>query len=220
MRRGGREGGPLSKCGSLATYGSRRASTSGASLKIDPASQLAKARPLISCLIAGPLMHRRPDAFHVPARGVVPSIRRPRRRAPRSSAGSGHPKRQTVLGDLRGDGPIRPPVPSGGRGSPALVQMLKPPTQNAARKRGDRVGKRKIMTTLTLFGVHLEPRLSAQRHGDSAWLRGETEARDGEEEGERGAVDMRTPAHVAWQLITTERGFVFQRLIFFLYQVR
>lgn len=40
--------GPRSKCGCLATYGSRRASIVGAWLKIDPASQLAKPRLLIS----------------------------------------------------------------------------------------------------------------------------------------------------------------------------
>lgn len=46
--RGGEGGGdPRSKSGRLATYGSRRASSAGARLKIDPASQLAKARPLI-----------------------------------------------------------------------------------------------------------------------------------------------------------------------------
>lgn len=37
----GKEEGPQSKCDSLATYGSRRASIAGAWLKIDPASELS-----------------------------------------------------------------------------------------------------------------------------------------------------------------------------------
>lgn len=46
--------------------------------------------------------------------------------------------------------------------------------------------KQKIMTRLTPFGVHLEPPLSMQQHGGSAWLRGGERVRKREEHAQFG----------------------------------
>jgi len=94
-----------------------------------------------------------------------------------------------------GDGPDPPlSLPVHTAAVPGVHADAQPAAQpcakcGACKKRRGRVGKQKIRTRLTLFGVHHEPPLSMQRHGGCAWLNGETEARERgeqEEEGEEG----------------------------------
>lgn len=71
---GREEEGPRSKCGCLATYGSRRASIAGAWLKIDPTSQPAKPDDLISQLAMfnhQPSLQFGPEAFYYPPRDAA-----------------------------------------------------------------------------------------------------------------------------------------------------
>lgn len=91
---------PRSYCSRLATYGSGRASTAGAWLKIDPASQLAKPRPLSSFYAALCFNH----TFIRPVFNAVGFLKGAIIRltatagSPVQTAGT---KRQTVRHDLR-----------------------------------------------------------------------------------------------------------------------
>lgn len=101
-------------------------------------------------------------------------------------------KRQTVRRDLRRRSDLPPTLPALKPQSRCSCNYWTGHTSDITVPRGVRwmnreaVGKQKIRSRLTPFSVHLEPPLSMQQHGGSAWLTGgERGERDTEEERER-----------------------------------
>lgn len=101
-------------------------------------------------------------------------------------------KRQTVRRDLRRRPDLPPTLPGLKPQSRYSCKYWTGHTSDITVSRGvmwknrEAVGKQKIRSRLTPFSVHLEPPLSTQQHGGSAWLTGgERGERDTEEERER-----------------------------------